>query len=486
MAEKQIAWASGEGYITIIFGGDGNGSVSVSSDENVSYDAREQAVVIRTTTGSPEQTQTLLIKQEGKRLAAGTTFKFDYTGAVQSVDLPAGRYKLQCWGAQGGSVTGTYSIAGSKGGYSEGVLTLTEPKTLYIFVGGQGTSYTSSASQTSTTVLNGGWNGGGAGLRTARYNSGDTDGRSFPRAGGGATDIALVTSTMSYSSGRTNRSSESLLSRIIVAGGGAGASARYTSETTESTSNVLVENLTYTNTGPYGTTKYWTSHWFTPDESGDYYVDYSSIDGTLDSIAYIVCTNGPFVEYERKTITKGSTFTIDVEKYPPSQYEHGIYLYSPASSGGPCYFNSGKVYRKEATTSTSTSSGKSSGAQQGGGTSGRGQYPGKQNAAGSGGAFGLGANQSSNNYRYCAGGGGGGWYGGGTNKSDSSTSYVNYSGGGSGFVNTAANASYRPSGYTGIELESGETTAGNTSHPSTSGGSETGHSGNGYAIITVL
>lgn len=491
MSEKQIAWASGEGYITIIFGGDGNGSVFVSSDENVSYDAREQAVVIRTTTGSPEQTQTLLIKQEGKRLAAGTTFKFDYTGAVQSVDLPAGRYKLQCWGAQGGSVTGTYAIAGSKGGYSEGVLELTEPKTLYIFVGGQGASYTSSASQTSTTVINGGWNGGGAGLRTARYNSGDTDGRSFPRAGGGATDIALVTSTMSYSSGRTNRSSESLLSRIIVAGGGAGASARYTITEIENTSNALIATFSsYTSTGAGSTTyPYWTRYALNShiDKSGTYSINWTgTTGGTFSRVLYVIYNLSPWTIEKETVISKGGTFKIDLDTYPKSAYSHNIFIYAAEGSSEPCYLSGGKLYIQETTTSTSTSSSIATTNQQGGGTSGRGQYPGSQSSAGSGGAFGLGANQSSNNYRYCAGGGGGGWYGGGTNKSDTSTSYVNYSGGGSGFVNTAANASYRPSGYTGIELESGSTTAGNTSHPSISGGSETGHSGNGYAIITVL
>lgn len=69
-------------------------------------------------------------------LEPGTTFKFNYTGNVQSVDLPAGKYKLQCWGAQGGRSYKGSSGAGSKGGYSEGVLTLTSPKTLYVFVGG--------------------------------------------------------------------------------------------------------------------------------------------------------------------------------------------------------------------------------------------------------------------------------------------------------------------------------------------------------------
>ena len=406
-------------------------------------------------------------------LPSGTTFKFDYTGDVQSVYLPAGRYKLQCWGAQGGNVTGSYAVSGSKGGYSEGILNLTESKTLYIFVGGQGTSYTSSASQTSTTVLNGGWNGGGTGLRTAYWNDDDIEGRSFPRAGGGATDIALVTSSMSYSSGRTNRSSESLLSRFIVAGGGAGASARYTIETESYyetitdgyNSGSLIESANGNANGYcYGRCEAYLTAGVT------YYADWET-DAPIWNNSISWWKSGAQVGY-------GNSFT------PSSSGTYALNVFFKVAYIGEPYSMS--IYHEEIYSDSSTSSGKSSGAQQGGGTSGKGQYPGTQSSAGSGGAFGLGASQSSTNYRYCGGGGGGGWYGGGTNKSDTSTSYVNYSGGGSGFVNTAANASYRPSGYTGLQLESGTTTAGNSSHPSISGGTETGHNGHGYAIITVL
>lgn len=242
MATKTIAWATGSGNITLTYTGQGNGSISVSSDENDSFDERQQSINIVTTNGSPEQAVSVLVKQRGKSYPVGHVFNFDYTGSVQQVTLPKGRYKLQCWGAQGGNVTGTYAVEGSKGGYSEGVITISETTTFYIFVGGQGTAYTSSASQTSTTTVNGGWNGGGAGVSTSRYNSGDTDGRSFPRGGGGATDISTVTSDVRYSGGRTARDSASLLARCIVAGGGAGASARYTSVTTTGTTETKVSS----------------------------------------------------------------------------------------------------------------------------------------------------------------------------------------------------------------------------------------------------
>ena len=127
----------------------------------------------------------------------------------------------------------------------------------------------------------------------------------------------------------------------------------------------------------------------------------------------------------------------------------------------------------------------------GGGTNGDGyssSYYGTQTAAGSGGSFGQGANQTASNYRYCSGAGGGGWYGGGGGSySDSSMTNCRYSGGGSGWVNISANSSYRPSEYTGLQLDSGTTYAGSSSFPNTAGtGNETGHAGNGYAKITRL
>lgn len=466
MATKTIAWTTGSGNITLTYTGQGNGSISVSSSENDLFEDREQSFGIVTTAGTPEQAVSILVKQKGKTLPVGEVFNFAYTGSVQQITLPKGKYKLQCWGAQGGNVTGTYASDGSKGGYSEGVLTLTETKTLYIFVGGQGTSYTSSATQTSTSVVNGGWNGGGAGVRTSRYNSGDTDGRSFPRGGGGATDISTVTSSLAYSSGRTTRDSASLLARCIVAGGGAGASARYTvvSATSTTTKKTLLGSATKTG---YQSSEGYTGFRF----------------DLVGGKTYILDTGGKATKITAydTSYSRYATFYDNTEKSISSSYS---ILLAYASSE----ISSLKVYEviEESTTTTTPSSGKSNQSQQGGGTSGKGQYPGTQTSAGTGGSFGLGASQTTTGDRYCSGGGGGGWYGGGKASSDSSTSYIDYSGGGSGFVNTSANSSSRPSGYTGLQLDSGTTTAGSSSFPSTSGGTETGHSGNGYARITVI
>lgn len=460
MATKTIAWESGGGYITLTYTGIGNGSISVRSDANESFSDRQQTVRIATAGGSPSRAVDLLVRQKGKTYPAGTVFNFDYTGTVQEVTLPPGRYKLQCWGAQGGN-SYSYSGVGSKGGYSEGEITLSETATLYIFVGGKG------GNGSSTSVVNGGWNGGGGSVGRSSYNSGNEYGISYPACGGGATDIATVTSGMSYSSYRTNRSNASLLSRCIVAGGGAGASARYT----EVTTSYEVPKTEVVKSGSMTLTDY--------NESGKFYSNWFTFTGVVGS-SYDIEIGGSYFSttpyFDGSPSSNGVYTGGEVTKQ--GQFIVGVF---DANSVSVTY----KVTRHYTATETSTdtSSSKSTSSQQGGGTSGRGTSPGTQNG---GGDFGAGANQTTTNYRYVSGAGGGGWYGGGCSHSDSSTSYINSSGGGSGFVNTAANAGYRPSGYTGLQLDSGSTKDGATSFPAPGGGNETGHSGNGYARITVL
>ena len=128
---------------------------------------------------------------------------YEATGEVQNVTLNPGTYKLEVWGAQGGSYNDTY--AGGKGGYSYGTLTLTDETNLFIYVGKQGTG-----TGTSTTgLVSGGFNGGGNG-----YSSSTSY---LSSAGGGASDIRI--------------GEDSLYSRVIVAGGGGGAGSYSNSST---------------------------------------------------------------------------------------------------------------------------------------------------------------------------------------------------------------------------------------------------------------
>lgn len=108
---------------------------------------------------------------------------------------------------------------------------------------------------------------------------------------------------------------------------------------------------------------------------------------------------------------------------------------------------------------------------------------GTQTAAGTNGGFGVGAGTNKGD----GGGGGGGWYGGGTGQSSSTGGDTQGGGGGSGYVLTASSS--KPSGYalgSQYYLTNANTIAGNASMPSVSGGTETGHTGNGYARITVI
>ena len=114
-------------------------------------------------------------------IKTGDILNFAYTGAVQTIVLPKGIYKLECWGAEGG-YRSSESYSG-KGGYSVGQIILTKKETIfYVYSGGSG----------NTGGTSGGFNGGGL--------------RSTYNGGGGASDIRI--------------GQDSLYSRVIVAAGG--------------------------------------------------------------------------------------------------------------------------------------------------------------------------------------------------------------------------------------------------------------------------
>lgn len=105
-----------------------------------------------------------------------TTYSYNYTGSVQTINLPAGTYSIEVWGADGGNATnGTNSTFGGKGGYSRGIYTNPTTSTFSIYVGGRG---------------------------------GNASGSSVGAGGGGMSDIETSASSL-----------------IIVAGGGGGGTA---------------------------------------------------------------------------------------------------------------------------------------------------------------------------------------------------------------------------------------------------------------------
>lgn len=122
------------------------------------------------------------------KFLAGDILNCPYSGAGKEIALAPGRYKLECWGAQGGYRSS--SSYGGKGGYSAGTLSLGEETAAYLYAGGEGNTQTAGSS--SSTEVSGGFNGGGS---RARY-----------QGGGGGSDIRI--------------GQNSLYARVIVAGGG--------------------------------------------------------------------------------------------------------------------------------------------------------------------------------------------------------------------------------------------------------------------------
>ena len=131
------------------------------------------------------------------KIQTGDILNCPYSGSKKTITLPKGKYKLECWGAQGGNYTTSY--LGGMGGYSVGTIELSADSTaIYIYVGGQATTSTSTR-----TVVSGGFNGGGNGFNRSYSGS-----YTYGQGGGGGSDIRIGV--------------DSLYARVIVAGGGGG------------------------------------------------------------------------------------------------------------------------------------------------------------------------------------------------------------------------------------------------------------------------
>ncbi|MCI8621434.1 MAG: hypothetical protein HFJ50_06955 [Clostridia bacterium] len=92
---------------------------------------------------------------------------FNYTGNIQEYGAQVtGKYKLEVWGAQGGTTQG---YTGGYGGYSYGETQLNQGEKIYVAVGGAGIG----ASRMGQSLA-GGYNGGGSvtGHSTANHFTG--------------------------------------------------------------------------------------------------------------------------------------------------------------------------------------------------------------------------------------------------------------------------------------------------------------------------
>lgn len=144
-------------------------------------------------------------------LAAGDTLNCTYTGSEIVLTLAPGKYKIEAYGAAGGTTTRNTNYKGGEGGYSYGTLSTETEITLYLNAGGKGGSGASSTS----TKNEAGYNGGGY----SYYYAG---------AGGGASHVATASGLLS-----TLENNKDAI--LIVAGGGGGSSA-YSSSGSSSSS----------------------------------------------------------------------------------------------------------------------------------------------------------------------------------------------------------------------------------------------------------
>lgn len=134
-------------------------------------------------------------------LNTGDIINCPYADTIRLITLPVGIYELECWGAKGGGY-GSNTLSGGNGGYTNGLINLTSPQSLYLVTGGKG-----ALGGTSGTHA-GGYNGGGIGT-------------AYSGGGGGATHIALASGTLSSLYADQTQI-------LLVAGGGAGAASNNT------------------------------------------------------------------------------------------------------------------------------------------------------------------------------------------------------------------------------------------------------------------
>ncbi|HDX7493425.1 glycine rich domain-containing protein [Clostridioides difficile] len=142
-----------------------------------------------------------------------TEWNFNYANYVQNVSLFPGKYKLECWGACGSAVDASDWTDCAKGGYSKGEIVFKKRTNLQICVGQSGYEKVPEGSSLTRSGFNG---AGTAGKIT-------TGSFAYSKYGGGATDIRL------YQPRATWDNTESLLSRILVAGGGGGMENNFAS-----------------------------------------------------------------------------------------------------------------------------------------------------------------------------------------------------------------------------------------------------------------
>lgn len=420
------------------------------------------------------------------KLAKGDIINYAYSGAVKNIALPKGQYKIECWGAQGG--TG-YTRVGTSSTSTNYTKITSNNYSSYFTV--------SNGSYQFRPDSNGNWSANNLGQ-----------------------DSTTASTTWTCKSSGTYRITwtyvtERRYDKLTVTANGTtyadAVSGSSNDSTTVSLSNGATIEATYSKDSSRSETREKAVITIEKQESNTSWsygspTSYSGGKGGY-SIGTLTLKN-PATLYIRSggqgssNNTTSSNVTVSGGFNGGGNSKTGYYHDGFTTGGGGGGASDVRIATDDLYSRVIVAGGGGGAAgandssKYGGGTSGGSPVSGfaaSATAAGTTGSFGTGGSHTgSYNYKYRPRGGGGGWYGGGcvASSSDSNANTVRGSnGGGSGYVYTSSTASNYPSGCklnSTHYLTSAATYAGNTSFTSTSGSNETGHSGNGYVRITVV
>lgn len=437
---------------------------------------------------------------------------FSYTGSAQTYEaFPKDILQFELWGAEGGGSAG-------HGGYVKGNLeysSLEAPMPLYIYVGQEGLPGTPGVAATSTVgqggaaTFNGGGQGGNAGGGAYPYEN-----YSGGSAGGGATDIRTYNNKFRYVrdfiNGSTSNAGNHWVEIEVYSGGVNVALNKSITSLTPSAVDRPISRITDGDTDYNNYTSHGTGlQWVEIDLGAEY------------EISHVIIWhyyNGGRSYYNTKTVLIDETRTFE---YPLFDSDYAS-IYPETSSGMQHNTNywrtpGGLINRIMV---AGGGGGASTGdvtydldQSHGGGLIGQlgaasaymaGTYEhhipmrgvgGTQTTGFLFGTGGVGADTGSPTYCNGHSGGGGGYYGGTGGQATGGSCHNMGGGGGSSFISghTGSNAvsatgvhTSQPNHYSGLVFTETAMLGGNETMPNPSGGTEVGHSGNGYARITVL
>ncbi len=420
------------------------------------------------------------------KLVKGDIINYAYSGAVKNISLPKGQYKLECWGAQGGTgytrvgteSTNTYYTLITSNNYSN---YFTVSNGTYEFTPDSSGNWSANNLDVRNSTASTTWTCTSSG--TYRLTWTYVIKQRFDK-------LTIRANGKIYANAVSGDSSDTA---TVELSNGATIKATYVKKTPNSISGekvvITIEKQESSTSWSYG-----SSTSYSGGKGG-----YSIGTLTLKNPSTLYIRSGG--QGSSNNTTSGDV-TVSGGFNGGGNSKTGYYHDAFTTGGGggrasDVRLDSDDLYARVIVAGGGGAAGANDSSKYGGGVSGGSPvsgYAASATAAGTNGSFGTGGNHTASyNCKYRSRGGGGGWYGGGcvTSSSDSNADTIRGSnGGGSGYVYTSSTASNYPSGCklnSTHYLTNAATYAGNTSFTSTTSGSnETGHSGNGYVRITVI